>query len=144
MMNVKLIILQVKNKFMEKTQEELDLEKQLEIADDECQKAFDECPLGLDIRDFQEYMRPFNRKCAEISRKLRMIRIPNFRELSSFGHVMSLEEFISAVECGGFIDYDGFGSYVKDGKESNITIYPSDVKHGAIRKDFDTIIWYNR
>lgn len=142
MKNVSLITLPVKNKFMEKTQEEL--EKELDLAYDESQKAFDECPAGLDFQQFEDYMRPYNRKCSEISRKLRMIMTPEFSELSTFGDVMSLEHIIGNVEDGGFIDYDGFGRYVKDGMESNIEIYPSDHKHGAIRKDFDTIIWFNR
>lgn len=144
MKNVKLIIQQVKIKIMEKTQEELDLEKELDLAGDESQEAFDKCPAGLNFDEFEEYMRPYDTKVREISRKLRMIKTPEFSDLPDFGDVMSLKKFISNVECGGFIDYDGYGSYVKDGKESNITIYPSDVKHGAIRKDFDTIIWYNR
>lgn len=144
MKNVRLIIQLVKNKFMEKTKEEIELEKLLDEAHDESQKAFDECPAGLDFYEFEDYMKPYNKKCSEISRKLRMIMTPEFSDLPDFGDVMSLEHFIANVECGGFIDYDGYGSYVRDGKESNITIHPSDVKHGAVRKDFDTIIWYNR
>jgi len=68
----------------------------------------------------------------------------NLEDLPTYGDVMPLTEFIENVECGGFIDYDGSGNYVKDGKMSNITIYPSDVKHNMVRKDFDTIIWFNR
>lgn len=65
-------------------------------------------------------------------------------ELSDYGDVMSLESFIECVKDGGFIDYDGFGYYVKDGKESNVMIIPSDVKRKRIRTDFDTVIWFNR
>ena len=65
-------------------------------------------------------------------------------EIPDYGDVMPLKEFIECCKSGGFIDYDGSGSYVKDGKESNISIYPSDVKFNSIRTDFDTIIWYNR
>jgi predicted nuclease with TOPRIM domain len=81
---------------------------------------------------------------SSLNRKLRMMQIPKFSELSDFGDVMSLEDFINCVKCGGFIDYDGYGYYIKDNQESDIEIYPSDVKHNSIRKDFDTIIWFNR
>lgn len=128
---------------MEKTQEEL--EKELDIAHDESQEAFDNAPPNMDFEQFQSYMRPFNRKVSEISRQLRMIMTPVFEDdVPEYGDVMSLEHFIDNVESGGFIDYDGLGRYVKDGKESNIDIYPSDVKNKTIRKDFDTIVWYNR
>jgi hypothetical protein len=64
--------------------------------------------------------------------------------IPDFADVMPLKEFIKCVESGGFIDYDGYGHYVLDGKETNIIIQPSDVKHGAIRWEFDSVAWYNR
>jgi len=57
---------------------------------------------------------------------------------------MPLDKFIDFVKEGGFIDYDGFGNYVKNNEISDIEIYPSDLKYHSIRKDFDTIIWFNR
>ena len=65
-------------------------------------------------------------------------------DLPEYGTVMSLKDFIDNVNDGGFIDYDGHGRYVKDKKMTDIMIYPSDVKSGYIRKNFDTIIWFNR
>lgn len=127
---------------MEKTEEEL--EKELDIAYDESQEAFENAPSGMDFEEFNDYMRPFNRKVGEISRSLRMIKVPTFSEIPEYGDVMPLEHFKDNVESGGFIDYDGFGHYVKDGKESDIEIYPSDFKYNSVRKDFDTIIWFNR
>jgi hypothetical protein len=57
---------------------------------------------------------------------------------------MTLKEFVSTCKCGGFIDYDGSGNYIKDGKMSDIDIFPSDVKTNLYRHDFDQIIWFNR
>jgi hypothetical protein len=96
------------------------------------------------FEEYQEYVRPERKKLNELGRQLRLIQSFKLNELSDFGDVMSMEHFIECVECGGFIDYDGFGHYVKDGQESDIEIYPSDVKHNMVRKDFDTIIWFNR
>ena len=94
--------------------------------------------------DFLKYAGPEINKLGELSREKRMIMPYKLSELSDFGDVMTLKEFIGCVKCEGFIDYDGFGYYVKDGQETNITILPSDVKHKAVRKEFDTIIWFNR
>jgi hypothetical protein len=94
--------------------------------------------------DFRRHMQPLWDKAAKLSAEMRMIMIPEFQELSEYGDVMSLKEFISTVKSGGFIDYDGFGKYVKNKQESNIHIYPSDIKHGLIRKDFNQIIWFNK
>lgn len=55
-----------------------------------------------------------------------------------------MEDFISHCECGGFIDYDGFGRYSTEDKESNIEITPSDIKVNEYRKDFTHVMWYNR
>lgn len=117
---------------------------ELEKARDASQEAFNNAPPDLEYQEFMDYMEETNKKVSEASRKYRMVKTPKFSELSTYGDVMSLEDFIDNVKCGGFIDYDGHGRYVKDGMESDITIYPSDVKRGTIRKDFDTIIWFNR
>jgi hypothetical protein len=93
---------------------------------------------------YRAHMRPAWEKTARLGREKRMLMTPEFEELSDYGDVMSLEHWLECVNCGGFIDYDGHGRYVRDGKESNIEIYPSDVEHNSIRKDFDTIIWFNR
>ena len=69
---------------------------------------------------------------------------PEFRDLSDVGDVMSLEDFVMNVKDGGFIDYDGSGRYVRDGKESNISIYPSDIRYDSVRDDFDSVAWYNK
>ncbi len=60
------------------------------------------------------------------------------------GPITRLNEFIEQVKQGYFIDYDGYGCYVKDNKVTNIEILPSDIKYNAIRKEFNTIVWFNK
>ena len=57
---------------------------------------------------------------------------------------MPIEHFIECVNSGGFIDYDGSGNYATATQMSNITITPSRVKAGMIRKDFTHVVWFNR
>lgn len=57
--------------------------------------------------------------------------------------VYTVEEFRERVHSGAFIDYDGFGEPVKDGKaDPDINIYPSQLK--SIPADAMHIVWYNR
>jgi hypothetical protein len=119
---------------------EAELEKYQELYD----KKFNEDNTDRSWQEFLEYAGPEIEKLGELSRAKRMIMPYKLSELSDFGDVMSLKHFIDCVKSGGFIDYDGFGRYVEDGKETNITILPSDVKHNAVRKGFDTIVWFNR
>lgn len=125
-----------------KTERELlaDFEK----AADESNVAFQNSPDGMNYEEYMEYMEPFTNKIEQTSRLYRMVKTPIFTELDNNGSVMTLNDFIINVKHGGFIDYDGFGRYVKDGQESDIDIYPSDVDGGYLRVDFDTIVWYNR
>lgn len=94
--------------------------------------------------DYCEMRKHESKLINKLDRERRLIMPYELSDLPDFGHVMSIKDFIGTVNSGGFIDYDGFGHYVKDGKESNVEIYPSDVAHQSIRQDFDTIIWYNR
>ena len=125
-----------------KTEEKLLAE--YEKALNESDELFQNAPNGMDYDEFETYMEEINMKNNQISREYRFIKTPVFRKLSDFGDVMELKEFIINVKCGCFIDYDGFGYYVKVNQESDIEIYPSDVDSGYIRSDFDTIIWFNR
>lgn len=61
-----------------------------------------------------------------------------------YADVMSVEEYLDAVRGGGFIDYDGFGHPVADGKEDDeIFIKPS--KGAAAIPSWAThVAWYNR
>jgi len=96
------------------------------------------------IQDWEEYQEPENTKINKLSREKRMLITPEFSELPDCGDIMSLKDFIQNVKDGGFIDYDGFGNYVRDNMKSDIDIYPSDIRFGSIRDDFDTIVWFNR
>lgn len=61
------------------------------------------------------------------------------------GDHMTMAEFISAVECGCLIDYDGFGKYATADLETNIYVKPSDLKRNLLMKDTYThVVWYNR
>jgi len=127
----------------EKRLQELEIEIELARTAISMKEQDDPCDSW---EEFCEYMKPEWDVLAELDRELRMLMTPEFRDrkIEADDDVMSLKDFIGCVKCGGFIDYDGSGNYVRDGKISNISIYPSDVKHKAIRKDFDTIIWFNK
>ena len=94
--------------------------------------------------EYLAYLEPEQSKADALDLEYRMLLEPEYSELPSYGNVIRLEEFIEICETGGFIDYDGSGEYVKDGKKSNITVLPSDIKAGKIRKEFDSVIWFNR
>ena len=94
--------------------------------------------------EFLKWADPEIKLMSKLSREKRMMMPYTLSEIPDFADVMSLEDFVECVKAGGFIDYDGSGNYCIDGKETNITIHPSDVKAEAIRWEFDTITWYNR
>ena len=126
-----------------KTEEQL--RKELDEAVRADSMAFNEAPMGLDYDGFQDYMSKTSDEVERISREYRLIKVPVFgEEPDADADIMSIENFIECCNDGGFIDYDGFGEYMKDDKLSDICIYPSDVSHNMVRKDFDTIVWYNR
>lgn len=120
------------------------IEKELEEANDAYDKKFNEDNDGRSWDEFLEYAKTEIKKLGELSREKRMIMPYKMEEIPDYGDVMTLIDFIGCVDDGGFIDYDGYGYYAKDNMMSNVTIIPSDVKHKSIRKDFDTVVWFNR
>lgn len=120
-------------------QEVVTINEQLSIAINKFD--FDKCK---SFYDYEDYLEPYSSKLNELSRKIRMMEDYVLVEIPTYGHIMTLSDFIKDVKCGAFIDYDGSGNYVKDDKMTSITIYPSDVKHRSIRKEFDKIVWFNK
>ncbi len=62
-------------------------------------------------------------------------------------HVIGIEDFIHNVECGAFIDYDGFGRWATQTRMSyEFDVYPSKVKSwDQIAPTWAThVVWYNR
>jgi len=102
-------------------------------------------------QDFKNYnilrrlaCQPHYDRLTEVTRRRRFIMPYELSEIPSYGNVMSLDDFLENVKCGGFIDYDGHGKYIKDDQMTNISVYPSDLKNNRIRKEFTDIIWFNR
>lgn len=81
---------------------------------------------------------------AKLSRQSRVICDAELHPWEGRGKMMTLDEFVKNVNSGGFIDYDGSGSYSDGVQESDVSIYPSDIQVGNYRKDFTHVIWYNR
>jgi len=138
---------------IEKRIEELDviLEKKENEWWDKKKKEMSDSVFGIfggDWDEYCEFRKPEIDEVRKLNRKRRMLMIPEFSEPLEFGDLFTIENFIGNCKCGGFIDYDGSGNYAKeiDGKlmESNIDIYPSDIKHKSVRKDFTHVIWYNK
>lgn len=104
--------------------------------------------LSVDNLSYNEYVKlidPYLSKINTADRKYRLAKTPIFENMGNHdGLIMDISRFINDVKDGLFIDYDGWGKYIKDDKISDITIHPSDVKYNSVRKDFDKIIWYNR
>ena len=122
------------------------LRKIVETKRDEHMKKY------RDDTDFEKCFRLFDEIGKEELQEMFLLQneesllIPiNLKKWDGNGDKMTIKEWVSCVNDGGFIDYDGFGYYSVDGKVSNKVIYPSDVKLFRMRdKECTHIIWYNR
>lgn len=76
---------------------------------------------------------------------------PYTRPIPEYGDLMTVDEYIGAVNCGGFIDYDGNGIAARDGLcdgrnsilEDHVAIFPSDGLT-YIPEDATHIVWFNK
>jgi hypothetical protein len=94
--------------------------------------------------DYEEFRRPETDMICKLGREKRMICPYVLSEIPEESDVMSLDNFISNCKEGYFSDYDGSGNYCINGKMTDIDIYPSDIHFKSIRKEFDTIVWFNK
>jgi hypothetical protein len=124
-----------------------EIKQELEIARDEYDKAFKNLPMdeNYSFKKMEEDLKPYTDKVSKLSKLYRLnCPITKYREIPTYGDVMSIDDFIGYCKSGGFIDYDGHGNYCTEDKMTDIVILPSDVKVEMVRKDFEKIIWFNR
>ena len=69
------------------------------------------------------------------------------------GDHMTLDEFVTSVDCGVFNDYDGHGVFASKTHKSERRVHPSDVPppHAEARKQAGWypawathVLWYNK
>jgi hypothetical protein len=67
-------------------------------------------------------------------------------------HVIMVAAYLAAVDCGGFLDDDGFGEIARDGLVAQAApgkrgwpgwVRPSD-RERCIPEDATHVVWYNR
>lgn len=121
-----------------------EIEKDIERAQEDYDKKWYADNTNMSWVEFKKWAEPEIRALDELSRERRMTMSYKLNDIPSYADVMKLIDFIECVKEGVFIDYDGDGRYCIDGKETDIEIYPSDVNHGAIRWEFDSVAWYNK
>jgi len=63
-------------------------------------------------------------------------------DLPKYGDLMTVEVYKLRVKTRTFVDYDGCGCPVKNGKMSKQHIYPSQID--SVPEDATHIIWFNR
>ncbi len=67
------------------------------------------------------------------------------KEHTDYGELMTIPEFISYCDSGGFIDYDGSGHLATADKESTVRIIPSNRRKTVALNPWAThVMWFNR
>ncbi len=69
----------------------------------------------------------------------------NQRPVPAYADLMTYEEFMSCVACGGFTDYDGYG-YYSNGKMmyETFSFYKPLNKQKAAETGYTHIAWFNK
>jgi len=95
--------------------------------------------------EYESQMTSIWDKIDELEMMISQLEIPHFKNIDpNCGTLYTLEDFISMVEDGSLIDYDGSGVYSDGELKTQITIIPSWVKQRKHRTDFSHVLWFNR
>ena len=118
--------------------------KEIKRNQDIIKKINESWDYSRDYREYESALENYYDVINVCEAELCLLETPMLSKPKTKGNIMSLDGFVECVNDGGFIDYDGSGNYYKDGEVTDLSIYPSYVKMGKYRKDFDYIMWYNR
>lgn len=102
-------------------------------------------PSPLSPSSYNVYISETLNTIKRLSRIIRTTVDPEFTPMpSQGGQLMSLRDFIYFVGSAFFQDHDGYGFYVRGEYISDIEIFAEDVTNGAVRTDFESIIWFSK
>ena len=124
-----------------------ELYEQDELLDKKYSAIQDECiEKGIPWNGLMERTKDIREAMREVHFKIKQLEPIEWEEIPDYGHLMTMEDFKESVDCGGFIDYDGFGYYATKDKMSNKQIVPSDFRKNHIlkNKEFTHVVWFNR
>jgi len=63
------------------------------------------------------------------------------KPLPEHGGLFTIEEFATAVKCGSFIHYDGYGNYATATQMSDESFSPSTF---SVKPEYTHVVWFNR
>ncbi len=129
-----------------KTIDELEKEKDIQIkARKKVMDNFD-FQASESFQEWEDALEPFNKKISRLVFLIESQTPVEWADLPKYGDLMRIEDWIECVEDGGFIDYDGSGTYSDGERMSNKTVHPSDVNADQLIKneEFTRIVWFNR
>ena len=121
-----------------------EIDARIKELEDIYDQKWENIPLGLDFKQFQDHFEPEVTECSDLKRKRRLVCDYKMEAIPEYCDVMSMEDFVANVHGGGFIDSDGSGNYARGNEMTNITIRPSDIKKEMYRSDFDKVVWFNK
>ena len=98
------------------------------------------------FQDWEDALEPFNQKVSRLTFLIESQTDVEWKDLPSYGDLMTKKDWLECVAGGGFIDYDGSGNYSDGKRMSNKSVSPSDVEADQIMKndEFTHIMWFNR
>lgn len=62
---------------------------------------------------------------------------------TEYGDLLTMKDWKSSVMTGEFIDYDGYGYYATEDKESHLVVRPSDLSKGRVDERWTHVMWFN-
>ena len=101
----------------------------------------------LSIEERWNLLRPYTEKIQKAHCKM-IETIPDeemkFSNIDEEDDIYSIEEFINSVKSGSFRDNDGTGYLIKNGKQTDIYINPSDFETTIDVSRYEGVVWYNK
>ena len=81
---------------------------------------------------------------SEFVKQIKIKQPVKFGKIPEYGDKMTLKEFIEAVDCGMFIDYDGHGYYATENEMTDIAVLPSMIINKNIDERWSHVVWFNK
>lgn len=111
-----------------------------------CEKAMlEQSKMKIDKsqNDYQIHLTNIWKDAKSIYNKLRLVKTPTLFDIRNGEH-LEFTRFVDLIIDGKLSDDNVYGYYATNNMQSNVLVYPSDIKSSMYRIDFTHVVIFNK
>lgn len=122
---------------------EIQLKSMYNLACEKAMLAQNKVDMNLSRNQYELELSNIWKDAKTIYHELRLVKTPTLLEIKNGEHML-FTKFVDLIIDGKLSDDNVYGYYATNNMQSNVLVYPSDIKSSMYRIDFTHVVIFNK